>query len=809
MLKNYLTTAFRNLARNKVFSLINIVGLAISMSVGLLLIAFVLDLFSYDRFHANGKRIYRVTSVVDSHSVNAARYVSTSVRAAELIRERLRGIEYVSILRGDFAADIRINSDVFPVRGYWADQAVFNIFTFPLLEGNPQTALKEPYTIVLTETTAKRLFGQRSALGETIKVDTLDYRVTGVMQDVPFFSHLQFEALASFATIEHARINDAHFNEWTNISLNYVYLLLPEDVNMALIDEQLAAIAKQENHPEANTRMHMKLLPLYESVVGETFRVAEGGPGAAGPHLSPKMIWILTGLALAVILSACFNYTNLSMARAMRRFKEVGVRKALGAGVAQVRLQFLVEAVIVSLAALLLSYVFFLGLRPQLIALAPEMQSMVKLELKPVTGLAFIVFSVAVGVIAGFMPSLFFSKANVIHALKNVATVKVFRYVTIRRALVLVQFTVTLIFMTTTSIGYVQYQAMLAFDLGFNTENILNIDMQGNPPDEMVRKLKTMPEVMGVSRSLIVTGVGNAWAGFMQYRDSNDSLLVWTNRVDENYLPLHEHELLAGKNFQTRPTEFSAATEIIVNEQLLKQLGMAGRDPEEALGAELTFRSFGRKPLKMTIVGVIRDFHYGKLDNPIPPVAFMFWIPGDRAVVNVKLKSIDPKATLAKIESSWKEIDPVHPFKAAFFNEAIEEAYSEYSSQIKIIGLLSFLAISIAAMGLFGMVIYTTEARLREIGIRKIMGATTVGLIFLLSRGFLSLLLISALLAIPVTYLAFENVLLVRFPYHEPVAMVELFIGLITVLVIACLMIGSQTLKAARTNPADVLKSES
>lgn len=807
MLRNYLTTSLRNLARNKIFSLINIAGLAISMSVGLLLIAFVIDLFSYDRFHVKGKRIYRVASTVDSHLEKATRYISTSVRAARLIRESMRGIEEVSILRADFAADVRIDDDIFPVKGYWADSPVFDIFTFPLLEGNPQTALKEPYTLVLTETTAKRLFGQRSALGQIVKVDTIDYKVTGVIQDVPFFSHIQFEALASFSTIEHLKMNDPHFNAWTNVSLNYVYLLLPEDADMASIEEQLAVIAQKENLRELDARLYLGLVPLYESVAGETFQVAEGGPGSVGPHISPRIIWILVGLSFVVVLSACFNYTNLSMARAMRRFKEVGIRKAIGAGARQVRQQFLAEAIIVSLAALLLSHVLFLFLRPRLIELAPEMQNMVRLELKPLTGLAFVGFSVVVGVLAGFTPSLFFAKINPISALKNVATVRVFKYVTLRRVLLFIQFTVTLIFITTTAIGYVQYKAMLAFDLGFNTENILNIDMQNNPPDEMVRRLNTMPEVVAVSRSGIVTSVGNARGGFMRYRDSGDSLLVWTNRVDENYLPLHEHVLVSGRNFQTRPTSFEAATEIIVNEQLLKRLGIA-EDSEKAIGEEVVFSSFGKAALKMTIVGVIRDFHYGKLDNLIPPVAFMFWLPGDRAVVNVKVKSLDPKATLAKIESLWKEVDPVHTFEAEFFDESIEDAYSEYSSQIKIIGLLSTLAISIACMGLFGMVLYATEARLREICIRKVMGATALGLIFLLSRGFLTLLVVAALIALPVTYLAFENVLLIRFPYHEPVGMLELFIGFMFVMLLACLMIGAQTIKAAGTNPADVLRSE-
>lgn len=294
----------------------------------------------------------------------------------------------------------------------------------------------------------------------------------------------------------------------------------------------------------------------------------------------------------------------------------------------------------------------------------------------------------------------------------------------------------------------------------------------------------------------------------MKYKDSRDSVLVLTNHVDENYLPLHEHKLVAGGNFIARPTTTEAVTEVIVNQQVLKRFNIAGNDPEKAIGEEITFNSFQIRDRKMTIVGVMQDFHYGKVDNLIEPTAFMFWTPGDRAIINAKIQSNDMLATMARIESVWKKIDPVHPFEAKFFDEEIEEAYSEFSVQVKIIGFLSFLAISIASMGLFGMVVFTTEARLKEISIRKVMGASSGNLIYLLSRGFLLLLSISALMALPITYFFFENVVLIKFPFHEDIGIGELFGGLLVVLAIAFIMIGSQTMKAARSNPAQVLKGE-
>lgn len=806
MIGSYFKTSGRNIVRNKLFSSINIAGLAVSMSVGLLLIAFMLDLSSYDRFHKNGDRIYRITNLA-SFNRDRGKFATTSIKTGKLIRENVTGIEEVVILGNDFSKDAVVGDDIIPVKGLWAEPSVFRVFTFPLLEGDPGTALNDPYSVVLTETAAKKLYGNQSALGKAIKFDTLEYQVTGVMKDVPFFSHLNFEVLVSQSTAEQLNKNDKNFEKWTSMS-HYVYLLLPENANMASIQSQLDAIAKQENLAEDNTKIQLELLPLFETVVGEEFRRSEGGAGSMGPHMSPRVLWILGGLALVVILSACFNYTNLSMARAMRRFKEIGLRKAIGAGKSQVQQQFMAEAIIISLAALVFSYLIFLVLRPQLINIAPEMQRMVKLDLTPSMVVAFMVFSVVVGIIAGFLPSLFFSKVSAINALRNVSSVKVFKQVTLRRALVVIQYTATLIFITATAVGYVQYKNILAFDLGFNTENILNIDMQGNKPDEFIRELGGMPEVTALSRSLIVTSIGNAWGGFMKSENPRDSALVMTNHVDENYLPLHRYELVAGGNFRARPVTSEAGSEVIVNQQLLKRFNIGKGDPAKAIGEEITFSNIREHGRRMTIVGVIKDFHYGKIDNLIEPVAFMFWMPGDRTVINAKIQSADMLATRARIESAWKKIDRVHPFQAEFYDEAIEDAYSEFSAMIKIIGFLSFLAISIASMGLFGMVVYTTETRLKEISIRKVMGAGAAHLICLLSRGFLVLLSISALIALPVTYFFFENVVLTNFPYHTPVQFGELFVGLLTVLLIAFVMIGSQTMKAARSNPAEVLKNE-
>jgi len=316
--------------------------------------------------------------------------------------------------------------------------------------------------------------------------------------------------------------------------------------------------------------------------------------------------------------------------------------------------------------------------------------------------------------------------------------------------------------------------------------------------------------VVGVSQSRLLTSVGNAWGGFLKYKDVRDSALVFTNIIDENYIPLHGYKLIAGQNFITRPVTRDGTSEVIVNEKTLRLFNIANGDPEEAIAEEILLDN-----RKFTIVGVIKDFHYGKLDDDIKPVVFTYLTPdafltrdGRDGLVNVRLNTDDPLATMAKIQEAWKSVDPVHPFEAQFYEDAIEDAYNELSAMIKVIGFLSFIAISIASLGLLGMVVFTTETRLKEMSIRKVLGATSGNLVFLLGRGFVILLAVSALIALPITYIFFENVVLTNFPFHDPIGIVELFGGFLAVLAIAFIMIGSQTMRAAQSNPAEILKSE-
>jgi predicted lysophospholipase L1 biosynthesis ABC-type transport system permease subunit len=408
---------------------------------------------------------------------------------------------------------------------------------------------------------------------------------------------------------------------------------------------------------------------------------------------------------------------------------------------------------------------------------------------------------VSVGILAGFLPALFFSRIKAVQVFKDASSIKVFRKLNMRKALILVQYIFSLIFITTTLIGYKQYKGFLAFDLGFSTENILNVKLKGNNSELLIKELSELTGVGKISKSSMITSVGSMHGFYAKYQNMQDSALVWFNSVDEHYLPLHGHELIAGKNFNAKARK-EEESEAIVNEQMLKRFNI---DIDKALGEVLTTDTDGKK---LTIVGILKDFHYGTVESAIEPVMFRYNFDTSKGYINVSITTTDWPATLAKIEKAWQKIDKVHPLDAKFYDDQIADTYREYSGLVKVVGFLSFLAICISSMGLFGMVVFTTETKLKEISIRKVLGATEKNLVFLLSKGFLLLLIGSALVAIPLTYLVFDQLVLTNFVYHEPIGMVELFTGLLAVMVIAFIMIGSQTLKVARSNMAEVLKNE-
>lgn len=796
IIRNYFKTSFRSLAKNKLFSTINIMGLAISMSIGLLLITFVMELKQFDTFHTKYHRIYRVINTYQAQGERAEPCASTSILAGKRIQTSLPGIEDLVILNRNFRKDLETGEKVLPLRGLWASEDFFRVFSFELLSGNADVALTKPYSLVLTETAAQKLFGQVSVVGEVVTIDEDKYYITAVMKDPPANSHFQFEMLGSMITQDNKMMaqQDERWLHWANMWSNYVYLVLPEDTDLSTVEAGLAKIAATENSQLENRNIELHLQPLSEVVISRNLS------NQLGFNFGTLLIWILTGLALVVILSACFNYTNLSIARALRRSREVGIRKVVGASRSQVFLQFVTEAVLIAFLSLVFSYLVFLSIRPGFLTIEPKFLSRIFLRPNAMIFVYFMGLALIIGLVAGFFPALFFSRIDPVKVIKDVSKLRLLKHVNLRKVLITFQYVLSIAFIIAVSIIYKQYKHALNFDLGFTTENILNIDLQGNSPMLLRQELESLSDVTAISASKMVLSIGDTYSSTVKHENPLDPTYIYYNSVDDQYLALHDHEIIAGENFRSPTTENKEESEVIINEKTLERFELG--TPSEAIGKELTIGG-----TQMQIIGVVKDFHHSTLWNKMRYFAFRNQ-PTSFNVLNLKIASADISVTMNRLEAAWKKVDPIHPFKARFYDEDIETAYSETTGVIKIVGFLAVLAISIASFGLLGMVVFSTETRVREISIRKVLGATERALFLRLSRGYVGLLFIASLIAIPMAYYLCDQVVFAEMAYRAPVGILELFLGTFIVIGIALLAISSQTLKVARANPASTLGTD-
>jgi putative ABC transport system permease protein len=795
MIGSYIKTSGRNIVRNKLFSSINIIGLAVSMSVGLLLISMLLDMYSYDRFNDKHERIYRVISRFERNGDKGNGFMaSTSVRAGLAIDENLTQ-DAVAVFTGGFEGDISFGDKALPLRGFWANEKTFSVFTFPFIQGDPATALKAPFSIVLTEESALKLFNSTDVVGKVLHRKERAYTITGVMKDVPHFSHIKFQMLGSLSTRDVLLENDPREQAWDNIWQTWVYLLIPDQVDLNRYQSSLDRLSDKEGKDLKNIHIQLRLQPLDDIMLGERLG------NQVGQTMGSTLLWVFTGLTFVVILSACFNYTNLSIARSMRRYREVGVRKVIGAMKGNVRMQFVFEAVAISLLALIAAFGLFFLLRPQLIGLERDMQELLVLELSPITVFVFVLFAVIVGIAAGLAPAFHFSRVNPIQAIKNITSGGV-KKLTGRKVLIVFQYSLSIMLIVATLMMYRQYNHYLNYDMGFSSENILNIHLQGNKAESFQKMLNEIPEVKSVSTSVLINGLSNYWGSDVRNPNNpQDSTFVFANKVDENFLPLHNYQLLSGTNFTLKPAEDAKEDEVIVNEALVKRFNLG--DKTTALGQVINVEGN-----ELKIIGVLEPFQYGRAGNSTVNEAIFRYSNRESVYLNVKIQSADLIATYDKMAERWKELDKVHPFDARFYSEQIQESFRGIRASVKLVGFISFLAISIATLGMLGMVIFTSELRLREVSIRKVMGATESGLILLLGRNFLSLLALAACISLPVTYLFFENVMLPKMKDHAPLNYLDGLVVVVGVFTLAGVMIASQTWKVARTNPADVLKTE-
>ena len=788
--RNFAKTSWRNINANKFFSSVNIVGLSISMAVGLLMITLINELTHYDEFHDDTDSMYRLISTYSSTQDDPVQLATSSIKLARALEEA-SSIQDLTILERSFRGTAKKEDNIVSVRGLYASESFFDLFSFKLVNGHTSNVLNEPNTVVLTESMSEKLFDS-NPIGEMIEMNNGDqYMVSGVVKDPPFNSHIKFDALASLATLETKAISDpsSKILNWTSIWGTYTYFRIKEGQKSNLV-ASLSRISNEENQKLENISITYDLQPFTKIVPGKNLS------NQLSSNLDFKFLYFLIGLTFIVLLSACFNYTNLSIAKSMRRAREVGVRKVLGASKSQVFFQFVTEAVMISLIAMLIAITLLTWIKPLFLTTIPPLASKITLASTGIIYLYFLGFAIIVGLVAGFFPSLFMTKVKSLLVLKDVSKMQLYERLNFKKVLIVFQFMISLIFMIVTIGLYKQYRYALNQDLGFTTENIVNISLQGQDYQVLQTELEKMSEVELVSKSSLIVSTGDSYIVYGKAKDPTDSARVAHSSIDENYLAIHDLKLLSGNNFQTGTQTENES--IIVNHAFVKRFALG--TPEEAINQIV---SINGRPIR--IRGVVTDFYDLTLKDPIRPFAFRY-APSDWSYLNVAVTQ-SSGAVMSALRSTWEAVAPNQEFKGSFYDQSIQDTYSEAQAIAKVIGFLSLVVISIAILGLLGMAIYTTESRIKEIGIRKVMGATEVSIMYLLSKGYIVLLIISGLLAVPLAILwlrsQFEFLLL-----DGRSQMTEVILGLFIILGLGLTIILGRTFLAARSNPADILRSE-
>lgn len=816
MFKNYIKVCLRSLLKNKIFSFINIFGLAVSMSICLLIILMLSDQSEYDQFHAGKERIYRILS--DGGS-KPTLYASSPKPLSEALKEEYPIIESSTCLQTGFGGDASFNNNKMEVRGYFADKNFFDIFSFELSKGNKHAALNEARSIILTEEFATKLFGNVDPLGQVISfedrglihldiggidnppTDWGDYTVTGIIDRNKHKSHLTFDALVADETLQtlitEEKTEDIQ-TDWKNYYNSYTFAKVREGVS----EEQLQ---KALDDLVINKYGDFEDFEEDFSFVTQNLEAITPGKFMNNPtsfRLPIEAYYFLGFLALVVMLSACLNYTNLSVARAITRSKEIGIRKVTGAFRKHLIFQFLGESIITSLFALTLAVLLLLVIKPAFMALWINKYLNFNLTENLYIYLIFIAFAIGIGIIAGIIPSLHLSRFRPIQVLKGGSNQKQGK-IGIRKILTVSQFVVSLFFIVTTLLIFRQTKHYINLEYGFSTENIINIELQGNDFDVVSNELNQLSGVALVAGCQHLPAMGiSSGASIRLKGNEEEHTNMGSFYIHPNFIDILELEIIAGNNFESY-NKSNIEHSIIINEAAVKSLGFSSAN--EAIGAELELKG---KDQNVIIAGVVNDFRHRlpMFDEEIGPMVFRNK-EGQFSYLNVKTNTGNLMALVNDIEKKWAEIDQVHPIEYSFFDEQMAGTYQIFTDVIAIVGFFAFMSITIACLGLLGIATYTVERRIKEVGIRKVMGAGEFTLTLLLSKGFLKMLFISIAIASPLVYFI-NDLWLQNFANRIEYGFGTIFIGSMIMLILGILTIGSQTFKASKANPVDTLRME-
>ncbi len=801
MIKSILVTSFRNLIRNRSFSFINLIGLSISMSLSLLIIIMVREQYLFDNFHQDADRIYRVNTNAIRKSGGSEFYASSPVPLGTALEQGHAFADKVVSICNNLDGDLIFEKTVVPIAGFFVNPTFFEVFNFSLEQGNPQEALAQPNGVVVAHGAVRKIFGDADPMGKTLTIGGLgDFVVTGVVAAPAGKSHIEFEILASTARLpvleKEGRISPLTEN-WNNYYTGYNYIKLqpgadPEDVNKAL--KEISATQYANLSLETRDRGYeFYLQPLTEITPGPILS------NQLGKGLPELLLMFLVLLAVIVMIMACFNYTNLMIAKSLTRTREIGVRKVNGATRFHVFLQFIGESVVFALLALGFSYIVMQWMKPGVMQLHIADEFAIGLFEDALIYAVFLAFAIMVGLVAGLLPSIYLSSIRPLQVLKGAGEIKVSARLTFRKILIVTQFTFSVIFVTTVIVINRQIQYVLNADYGIDQQNLLNVRLQGNDYDQFanaVSGLAGVNRVGGVSHSL------GTWAdGSGDYRRSHgdEAFVMRDFGVDAGYIENLKLEFVAGNNFDDHGDGNNG--KVILNEQALVSFGF--EDARSAIGQII----LAEDTVELMVIGVLKDFHFRPLNYQIGPLALRHR-PESISIANISYSgNVDQVRN--KIESVWAALDPVHPVVMQTMSDEIDRAYSDsgFTDVLTILGYIAFLSVSLACLGMLGMAMFTTRTKIKEIGLRKALGASVSNVVFLLSRSFLVLIGIGIILGTPIAYFL-GDAIISNYAYRVTVTPWMLLSGIALLLALGVITISSQTIVAARRSPVKSLRHE-
>lgn len=781
--------------------MIKIFGLALGMSICLMIIMFIKDEKSSDQFHEKRDRIVRIyTTDKEIKYPEVKGWATTPGSLAPFLKDNYPYVEEVVRL-SRFRGSVVYEGEEFLINGLYTEPSFFNIFSYSLQDGNPNTALIEPYSIIISKETALKFFGNEDPINKTLTFENMgDFIVKGVLKDLGKKSHFRFDALISFATVsslEKSGNLKTDMLNWSSFDQYYTYVLLRNKSDQSLLKEQLSGIGHVIFQGEENDRLGFSLQPLLEINLGLNLWLAMPGTKKAFD------LMFIPFLTILIIFSSCFNYINLSIARSLKRTREIGLRKVTGANRSQIIGLFLTETFVITFFALVVAWLLIVWLIPVYNGLDVIQQSKLQLNFQqlkdPGLYFIFILFASVISLLAGIFPALHLSSFKPVHALQGVSRIKGLSHLLSRKILLGIQFGVSLIVIIITIYFYQLLNYWMNFNYGFKTENLVNVYLREVNYEIFRNELATKSGIQRISLSNEVPVFGSQRALNLRNENMVKTKNTYYYSVDPEFIYNFDIQLVAGRNFSD---QFSTDKEeaIIVNEEALKVFDLGSR--LESIGRSL----FTDKNKELKVIGVVKNFNFYAPDEPIAPLVFRYR-PQEFKFINISYIHGKEDDIINYIQQEWKKLDKVHVVNFEFMDSARLDASREGRGIFGILGSACGFIVLIALLGLLGIASYTTEMRIKEIGIRKVFGAEVTNAVYLLSKNYMNLILYSAILAIPSAYIL-TKMFYESFAFRPDLSLWILPVALILLLILALITIGSHTVKAALTNPVHSLRYE-